>query len=121
MCSLLLYRLLANIFLKFYLAAYVWEAAPCSTLPTADENAVTESAVTSLFQLATVLTANELLYCSVLLPEILKPWVLQILCLVVLSELQPLEVVGWILLWFLSAAIREFSRGKAVMWPSTTL
>ena len=28
----------------FALTAYVWEAAPCSTLPTADENAVTESA-----------------------------------------------------------------------------
>ena len=25
---------------------YVWEAGPCSTLPTAGENAVTESAVT---------------------------------------------------------------------------
>jgi len=25
---------------------YVWEAAPCSTVPTAGENAVTESAVT---------------------------------------------------------------------------
>ena len=36
------------------LTAYVWGAAPCSALPTADENAVTESAVTtvssSLFQ-----------------------------------------------------------------------
>ena len=46
-------------------------AAPCSTLPTADENAVTESAVTtvssSLFQSATVLTKNEFLYCSVLI------------------------------------------------------
>ena len=28
------------------LTAYVWGAAPCSALPTADENAVTESAVT---------------------------------------------------------------------------
>ena len=51
----------------FDLTAYVWEAAPCSILPTADENAVTESTVTtvsfSLFQSATVLTKNELLYC----------------------------------------------------------
>ena len=61
--------------------AYVWGAAPCSTLPTADENAVTESAAdenavtestvttvsSSLFQSATVLTKNEFLYCSVLL------------------------------------------------------
>ena len=30
----------------FVLTAYVGEAAPCSTLPTADENAVTESAAT---------------------------------------------------------------------------
>ena len=64
----------------FALAAYAWEAAPCSTLPTADENAVTESAVTtlfaSLFQSATVLTKNELLYCPVLLSGILKPDVL---------------------------------------------
>ena len=53
------------------LTAYVWGAGPCSTLPTADENAVTESTVTtvssSLFQSATVLTKNEFLYCSVLL------------------------------------------------------
>ena len=52
-------------------------AAPCSTLPSADENAVTESTVTtvssSLFQSATVLTKNEFLYCSVLLSEIFKP------------------------------------------------
>ena len=44
---------------------------PCSALPTADQNAVTESAVTtvssSLFQPATILTKNEFLYCSVLL------------------------------------------------------
>ena len=44
----------------FARTAFVWEAAPFSTLPTADENAVTESAVTtvssSLFQPATVLT-----------------------------------------------------------------
>ena len=44
----------------------MWGAAPCSTLPTADENAVTESAVTTvsssgLFQSATVLTKNEFL------------------------------------------------------------
>ena len=32
----------------FVLTAYVWEAAPCSSLPTADENAVTESAVTTV-------------------------------------------------------------------------
>ena len=55
----------------------MWGAAPCSTLPTADENAVTESAVTtvfsSLFQSATVLTKNEFLYCSVLLSGIFKP------------------------------------------------
>ena len=45
----------------FALTAYVWEAAPftSSTLPTADESAVTESVVTtavssSLFQSATV-------------------------------------------------------------------
>ncbi len=31
----------------FVLIAYVWEAAPCSTLPAADENTVTESAVTT--------------------------------------------------------------------------
>ena len=48
------------------LTAYVWGAAPCSTLPTADENAVTESTVTtvssSLFQSATVLTKNEFFF-----------------------------------------------------------
>ena len=59
----------------FVLTAYVWETAPCSALPSADENAVTESTVTtdtvssSLFQSATVLTKNEFLYCSVLLSE----------------------------------------------------
>ena len=62
-------------------------AAPCSTLPTADENAVTESAVTtvpsSLFQSATVLTKNEFLYCSVLLSGILKPQELRIYCLAI--------------------------------------
>ena len=46
----------------FVLTAYVWEAAPCSTLPSADENAMTESAVTtvssSLFQSATVLLSG---------------------------------------------------------------
>ena len=67
------------------LTAYVWGAAPCSTLPTADENAVTESAVTtvssSLFQSATVLTKNEFLYCSVLLSGIFKPQEFQISCL----------------------------------------
>ena len=64
---------------------YVWGAAPCSALPTADENAVTESAVTtvssSLFQSATVLTKNEFLYCSVLLSGIFKPQEFQISCL----------------------------------------
>ena len=64
-------------------------AAPCSTLPTADENAVTESAVTtvssSLFQSATVLTKNEFLYCSVLLSGIFKPQEFQISCLAMLS------------------------------------
>ena len=54
----------------FDLTAYVWEAAPCSTLPTADENAVTESTVTtvssSLFQSATVLRKNEFLYLSLI-------------------------------------------------------
>jgi len=32
----------------FVLTTYVWEAAPCSSLPTADENALTESAVTTV-------------------------------------------------------------------------
>ena len=77
----------------FVLTACMWEAAPCRTLPTADENAVTESAVTtvssSLFQSATVLTKNEFLYCSVLLSEILKPQELRISCLaMVWSESQ---------------------------------
>ena len=63
-------------------------AAPCSALPTADENAVTdtESAVTtvssSLFQSAMVLTKNEFLYCSVLLSGIFKPQEFQISCVV---------------------------------------
>ena len=52
------------------------EAAPCSALPIADENAVTESAVTtvssSLFQSVTVFTKNGFLYCSVLLSGIFK-------------------------------------------------
>ena len=51
------------------MASCVWDAASCSTLPTADENAVTESAVTtlssSLFQSATVLTKNQFLCSSV--------------------------------------------------------
>ena len=65
---------------------------------------------------------NELLYCSVLLCGILKPWVLQILCLaMVLSESQPLKVVGWILLCFFPAGIRKFSGGMAGMWPLTKL
>ena len=67
------------------LTAYVCGAAPCSALPTADENAVTESAVTtvssSLFQSATVLTKNEFLYCSVLLSGIFKPQEFRISCL----------------------------------------
>ena len=58
------------------LTAYVWGAAPCSALPTADQNAVTETAVTtvssSLFPV-TVLTKNEFLYCSVLHSGIFKP------------------------------------------------
>ena len=88
-CHLTLFKnWLKNIFV---LTAYVWEAAPCSTLPTADENAVTESVVTtvssSLFQSATVLMKNEFLYCSVSLSEILKPQELRISCLaMVLSE-----------------------------------
>ena len=96
----------------------------CSTLPTADEHAV--SAVTtvsaSLFQSATVLTKNDCLYCSVLLSGILKPQVLQISCLaMVLSESQSLKVVGQIPLQFLTAGIRKFSGGMAGMWPSTVL
>ena len=69
------------------LTAYVWGgAAPCSTLPTADENAVTESTETtvssSLFgQSATVLTKNEFLYCSALLSGIFKPQEFRISCL----------------------------------------
>ena len=106
----------------------MWEAASCSTLPTADENAVTESAVTtvysSLFQSATVLTKNEFLYCSVLLSQILKPQEFRILCLaMVLSGSQSLKVVGsWrILLLFLSAGIRKLSGGMTGMWPFTVL
>ena len=38
----------------FSLAAYVWEAAPCSTLPTADENAATVCSDHSVFQLVPV-------------------------------------------------------------------
>ena len=52
-------------------------AAPCSTLPTADQNAVTESAVTtvraSLFRSSTLLTKNEFFHCSVLLSGTFKP------------------------------------------------
>jgi len=104
----------------FVLTGYVWEAASCSTLPTEDENAVTESAVTtvssSLFQSATVLTKNEFLYCLVLLSGILKPQEFQLLYLaMVLSESQSLKVVGQILLQFLSAGIRRFSGGMAGM------
>ena len=67
------------------MTAYVWGGAPCSTLPTADVNAVTESAVTtvssSLFLSTTVLMKNEFSYCSVLLSGILKPQEFQISCL----------------------------------------
>ena len=67
------------------MTANVWGGAPCSTLPTADENAVTESTVTTvssgLFQSATVLTKNEFLYCSVLLFGIFKPQDFRISCL----------------------------------------
>ena len=110
----------------FDLTAYVWEAALCSTLPTADENAVTESIVTivssSLFQTAIVLTKNEFLCCSVLLSGILKPQELRISCLaIVLSESQSLTVVGRILLLFLSGSIRKLSGGVAGMRPFTIL
>ena len=105
----------------------MWEAAPCSTLPTADENAVTltESAVTtvysSLFQSATVPTKNEFLYCSVLLSGILKQQELRILCLeMVLSESQSLKVVRpRRILLFLSAGIRKLSGGMAGMWSQS--
>ena len=81
-----------------------------------------DHSVFSLLQPAIVLTRNELLYCSVLLSGILKPRVLQILCLaMVLSESQTLKVVGRILLRFLSAGIRKFSGGMAGMWPLTKL
>ena len=104
----------------------MWEAASCSTLPTADENAVTESTVTtvssSLFQSATVLMKNEFLYCLVLLSGILKPQEFQILYLaMVLSESQSLKVVQCILLQFLLAGIRKFSGCMARMWPFTIL
>ena len=135
----------------FVLTASVWdwEAAPCSTLPTADEKAVTEFAVTtmssSLFQSATVLMKNEFLYCSVLLSGILKPQEFWISCLgmvqtpstglwhpsvpesddwsvgMVLSESQSLQVAGRILLLFLSAGIGKLSGGMAGMWPFTVL
>ena len=68
----------------------VWEggrggAAPCSTLPTADENAVTESAVTtvraSLFRSSTLLTKNEFFHCSFLLSGTFKPQEFRISCL----------------------------------------
>ena len=72
----------------------MWEAAPCSTLPTADENAVT-TVSSSLFQLEAVLTENELLYCSVLLPVIFRPQVFWISCLaMVVSESQLLRWLG---------------------------
>ena len=67
------------------LTAYVRGAPLCSALPTADENAVTESAVTtvssSLIQSATVLTKNEFLHCSILLSGIFRPLEFQISCL----------------------------------------
>ena len=108
----------------FALAVFVWETPPCSTLLTSDENAVTVSSLHSVFQLVPVSNSSykELLYCSAVLSGILKPQVLQISCLVtVLSESQPLKVVGWILLQFLSAGIGKFSGGMAGMWPSTVL
>ena len=77
----------------------------CSILPTAAENAVAESAVTtvysSMFQSATVLTKNEFLYCLVLLSQILKPQEFRILCLaMVLSGSQSLKVVGRCVFFF---------------------
>ena len=89
----------------------MWETAPCSTLPTADENVVVTTVSSSLFQSATVVTKNEFLYFSVLLSDILKPQVFRISCLaMVLSESQPLKMVGLILLRFLSAGIEVFWR-----------
>ena len=65
-------------------------AAPCSTLPTADENAVTESAVTTVsssrFQSATVLTKNEFLYCSISLSGIFTPQEFRISCRIFLGR-----------------------------------
>ena len=60
----------------------MWEAAPCSSLPTADENAATESAVTTVssswFQIPTVVTKNEPWRCSVLLSGLVRPLVLKV-------------------------------------------
>ena len=64
-----------------------------------------------------LLTKSELLYCLVLLSGILKPQELLISCLtMMLLESQSLKVVAQILLLFLSAGIRKFSGGIAVMW-----
>ena len=92
------------------LTAYVWGAAPCCALPSADENAVTESAVitvsSSLFQSATVLTKNEFLYCSVLLSGIFKPQEFRISCLAMVLS-------------FITAVLkggRTYSSSTSVCW-----
>ena len=48
------------------LTAYVWGATPCSALPTADENAVTESACCdySIFQPVLGKTAGNVIKCG---------------------------------------------------------
>ena len=95
----------------------MWETAPCSTLPTADESVAVTTVSSSLFQSATVVTKNEFLYFSVLLSDILKPQEFRISCLAMaLSESQPLKMVRLILLRFLSAGIGKFSGGVAGMW-----
>ena len=51
----------------------------------------------SLFQSATVLTKNELLYWSVLLPGILKPGVLRISCLAIVDVVRMATIEGgWV-------------------------
>ena len=80
-----LFQILKNWLKRFSaLTAYVWGAASCSTLSTADKNAVTESAVTTVsssrFQSATVLKKNEFLYCSILLSGIFTPQEFRISC-----------------------------------------
>ena len=89
----------------------MWGAVPCTALPTADENAVTESAVTtvssSLFQPATVLTKNEL---SLAVRNLQATRVSNFLSVLMgLSELQSLKVVRRIPLPFLSAGVRKLS------------